>query len=121
MSGGIDINAKKDSTVTVRDSILQKYKREKKDRVQAGNPLKYYQIPSSIHKQFYGKRALDLLIGSMAFIVFLFAYPFIALGIKLSSSGEVIFKQKRTGQNGHAFTCYKFRTMHKVDIKGEDD
>lgn len=57
----------------------------------------------------------------MAFIVFLFAYPFIALGIKLSSPGEVIFKQKRTGHNGHAFTCYKFRTMHKVDIKGEDD
>lgn len=121
MSGRIDSNAKRDSTVTVRDSILQKYKQEKKERVQKGKPLKYYQIPSPIHKQFMGKRAFDLIIGSLAFLIFMIVYPFIALGIKLSSPGEVIFMQKRTGYNGHAFTCYKFRTMHKVQSKNEED
>lgn len=43
MSGSIDINAKnakRDSTVTVRDSILQKYKREKKDRGSGGETAK---------------------------------------------------------------------------------
>jgi exopolysaccharide biosynthesis polyprenyl glycosylphosphotransferase len=37
---------------------------------------------------------------------------FIALGIKLTSPGAIIFRQKRSGKNGRPFTMYKFRTMH---------
>jgi undecaprenyl-phosphate galactose phosphotransferase len=40
----------------------------------------------------------------------------IALWIKTDSPGPVIFKQKRIGQNGKEFYCYKFRTMC-VDAK----
>ncbi len=36
----------------------------------------------------------------------------IAVGIKLSSKGPVIFSQKRAGKNGRTFTLYKFRTMY---------
>lgn len=57
------------------------------------------------------KRLLDIFVG----LLFL---PFAAMGflvfgifIKLSSSGPVIFKQKRVGQNGRDFIIYKFRTM----------
>lgn len=35
----------------------------------------------------------------------------IALWIRKDSLGPVIFKQKRIGQNGKEFYCYKFRTM----------
>ena len=35
----------------------------------------------------------------------------IALWVWLDSPGPVIFKQKRVGQNGKEFFCYKFRTM----------
>ena len=61
--------------------------------------------------QKFGKRSIDIIFSSLAF---LFLWPFfllVALLIKLDSSGPVIFKQKRTGKNGQVFTFYKFRTM----------
>ncbi len=64
-------------------------------------------------KQYKGKRAFDLMIGSFALIFCLIFFPFIAIGIKISSKGPVFFRQLRTGQNGITFTCYKFRTMRE--------
>ena len=37
--------------------------------------------------------------------------PLIALAIKLTSRGPVIFKQERWGLNNEKIVCYKFRTM----------
>lgn len=81
-------------------------------------------------RQYRGKRAFDLILGAVALIFCLILFPFIAIGIKFSSRGPVFFKQRRTGQNGIVFTCYKFRTMRvdakkrsngKPDITLEDD
>lgn len=36
----------------------------------------------------------------------------IALGVKLSSSGPILFKQKRLGWDGRIIDIYKFRTMY---------
>jgi lipopolysaccharide/colanic/teichoic acid biosynthesis glycosyltransferase len=36
----------------------------------------------------------------------------IALAIRLSSPGPVLFKQRRHAVNGHEFEIYKFRSMH---------
>jgi O-antigen biosynthesis protein WbqP len=51
----------------------------------------------------------------MAFIATLIFLPIlilpIALLIKLTSKGPVLFKQKRIGQNKKTFNLYKFRTM----------
>lgn len=58
------------------------------------------------------KRVLDIIGASIGMIFLGIFYPFIALGIKLSSKGPVLFKQDRTGKNGRVFVCYKFRTMH---------
>jgi exopolysaccharide biosynthesis polyprenyl glycosylphosphotransferase len=58
------------------------------------------------------KRALDLVLGGLAFIVFwLIFFPPIALAIKLDSRGTVFFKQQRLGRGGKLFLCYKFRSM----------
>jgi putative colanic acid biosysnthesis UDP-glucose lipid carrier transferase len=35
----------------------------------------------------------------------------IAVGVKLSSPGPVLYRQRRVGWNGHEFTMYKFRSM----------
>ncbi len=68
-------------------------------------------------KDYSLNRLFDLILGSIALTQFVLLYPFIALAIKLSSKGPVIFKQQRTGRLGHSFTCYKFRTMHLVSKK----
>ena len=57
------------------------------------------------------KRVLDLLCASIGIILVLPALPLIALSIKLSSPGPVLFKQKRVGERGVEFTLIKFRTM----------
>jgi putative colanic acid biosynthesis UDP-glucose lipid carrier transferase len=71
--------------------------------------LDYSQI---YNEKLVWKRAFDLLFGLIGTLILGILYPFIALGIKLSSNGPVIFKQERTGFDGEIFNCYKFRTMH---------
>jgi lipopolysaccharide/colanic/teichoic acid biosynthesis glycosyltransferase len=58
------------------------------------------------------KRAIDLL-GSAVALMFLFGILLaIALLIKLTSKGPVLFRQTRIGQHGKAFTFLKFRSMY---------
>lgn len=57
------------------------------------------------------KRVEDLLIGGLISLFILPVCLVIALVIKLSSPGPVLFKQHRTGINGKAFKVYKFRSM----------
>jgi exopolysaccharide biosynthesis polyprenyl glycosylphosphotransferase len=57
------------------------------------------------------KRTVDLGVTSVALLI---ATPFmiaIALAIKLTSPGPVLFKQKRVGAQEREFTILKFRTM----------
>lgn len=65
-------------------------------------------------------RIFDICLSSIGLMVSFLIFPFIAFGIKLSSQGPVFFKQRRTGKFGNEFICYKFRTMHLVDLKTRD-
>ncbi len=58
------------------------------------------------------KRPMDLIIGSTALVLTSPIMLLVALAIKLTSRGEIIFKQERPGLNGRSFTLYKFRTMY---------
>ncbi len=61
------------------------------------------------------KRILDILISLLATVILLPVITVIAVAIKISDKGPVIFKQERAGKDGKPFTFYKFRTM-KVDV-----
>jgi exopolysaccharide biosynthesis polyprenyl glycosylphosphotransferase len=57
------------------------------------------------------KRLFDIIGSVIALPFILILYPFIALAIKATSRGPVIFKQTRVGRGGKTFTSYKFRSM----------
>lgn len=71
-------------------------------------------------KTYTGKKVIDITLSVIGLLGFVLLVPFIALGIKLSSRGPVIYTQQRTGQNGKKFTCYKFRTMHQLNLRRID-
>ena len=58
------------------------------------------------------KRSFDLLTSSAALVVLSPVFLGVAVGIKLSSPGPVLYKSERIGLNGKPFTMLKFRTMH---------
>lgn len=57
------------------------------------------------------KRVLDLALSIVLLALALPVMGTIALAIKLTSGGQVLFRQTRCGLNGRRFTLYKFRTM----------
>ncbi|NDV26507.1 undecaprenyl-phosphate glucose phosphotransferase [Desulfovibrio sp. JC010] len=61
------------------------------------------------------KRMEDLIISSMILIMISPLMLLIALGIKLTSKGPVLFRQWRYGLEGEPFQIYKFRTMKVLE------
>ncbi|OQA16720.1 MAG: UDP-glucose:undecaprenyl-phosphate glucose-1-phosphate transferase [bacterium ADurb.Bin363] len=57
------------------------------------------------------KRAIDIIISSLALILLSPLFLIISILIKLDSRGPVFFSQIRAGLNGRKFKMYKFRTM----------
>jgi len=57
------------------------------------------------------KRLVSVLISIIGLLVTLPLLPFVALAIRLSSRGQVLYSQCRVGRDGVVFRCYKFRTM----------
>jgi lipopolysaccharide/colanic/teichoic acid biosynthesis glycosyltransferase len=58
------------------------------------------------------KRAMDILGSMVALMLFSPIFLAIAVGIKLTSCGPVLFCQRRIGQHGVAFSFLKFRSMY---------
>jgi exopolysaccharide biosynthesis polyprenyl glycosylphosphotransferase len=58
------------------------------------------------------KRFMDIAGSIAALIVFSPLFVLIAVIIKLTSKGPILFKQERLEQFGKAFTCLKFRSMY---------
>lgn len=57
------------------------------------------------------KRAVDVVLGSLLFLLALPILVLCALAVRLDSPGPVLFGQVRTGRNGRRFRMFKFRTM----------
>jgi exopolysaccharide biosynthesis polyprenyl glycosylphosphotransferase len=57
------------------------------------------------------KRAVDLVVSSIAMVVLFPAFVLVGLAIKLDSRGPVLYRQQRVGEHGRRFTMLKFRSM----------
>ena len=57
------------------------------------------------------KRCIDVVGSAAALLLFSPVFAAVALAVKLSSKGPVLFKQERLGQHGKTFTVLKFRSM----------
>jgi lipopolysaccharide/colanic/teichoic acid biosynthesis glycosyltransferase len=58
-----------------------------------------------------GKRAIDLVLSVLALFALSPVFLLIAIAVKFSSKGPILFRQKRVGQLGKQFTFLKFRSM----------
>jgi Undecaprenyl-phosphate glucose phosphotransferase len=66
------------------------------------------------------KRVFDIAFSLFTIVVTSPLLAIIAVCIKLSSPGPVLFKQDRVGLNGQIFSMYKFRTM-RIGLLAESD
>jgi len=73
-------------------------------------------VVAACETPFYGingliKRASDIVLASAILVLVLPLMLSIAIGVKLSSPGPILFKQRRYGLDGKQIVVYKFRTM----------
>ena len=61
------------------------------------------------------KRISDIIIASIIIVLISPLLLAIAIGVKLSSPGPVLFKQRRNGLDGHEIVVYKFRSMRTME------
>ena len=59
------------------------------------------------------KRIFDIFISFLLIIISLPIMALVVVAIKIDSRGPILFKYKRIGQSGKAFTYFKFRSMIK--------
>jgi putative colanic acid biosynthesis UDP-glucose lipid carrier transferase len=69
---------------------------------------------------FYGyrgiaKRVTDIVLSLMILLMLLPLLALVAVMVKLSSPGPIIFKQRRYGLDGREIAVYKFRTMRVTE------
>jgi len=74
----------------------------------------------------FAKRLFDTFVSAILLVLLSPVMLACAIGVKLSSTGPIIFRQERLGKNKKAFKMYKFRSMRVNDevnrwSKSEDD
>ncbi|WP_309120815.1 undecaprenyl-phosphate glucose phosphotransferase [Paenibacillus sp.] len=87
----------------------------------AGIPLiNVRDIPLDELRNRFMKRSFDIAFSAVCILITLPLLLAIAVGIKITSPGPVIFKQERVGLNRRTFHMYKFRSM-RVQSESESD
>ncbi len=76
-----------------------------------GRPVLVFRSAPDASWQGVLKQLMDLAGGLLLLLISGLPLLLVALLIRLTSAGPVLFRQQRSGVNGRAFTIYKFRTM----------
>lgn len=77
----------------------------------AGLPLMHVETPKYTGPQVIAKRAFDLISSSLLIVILSPLLLVIAIFVKASTPGHVLFGQERVGINGTHFQMLKFRSM----------
>src|SRR5205085_6705003 len=87
------------------------------DRVEfvPGQTLPLFELKPPVFDglDFVLKRAFDLVVSTLLVIALSPVLAMIALVIRLTSRGPIIYRSLRPGIGGETFTCFKFRTMYE--------
>jgi exopolysaccharide biosynthesis polyprenyl glycosylphosphotransferase len=81
-----------------------------------GVPLLTFATTPTSPLALFTKRAIDVGGAGAALLITAVLWPFLALAVRLSSSGPVLYRQERCGLRGRRFQLLKFRTM----VEGAD-
>jgi exopolysaccharide production protein ExoY len=79
--------------------------------VLAGPPIRYIRSKASSWYRRRGKRALDLVVGGLAFFALLPVMAGVAIVVLITSGRPVLYTAERAGRDGRRFRMHKFRTM----------
>lgn len=82
------------------------------DQVGRGNERRYHNPPDHL-----ASRALDIFVSVILLIFLAPVFIIIALAVKVTDPGPIIFAHRRIGYRGKEFFCLKFRSMY---VHGED-
>lgn len=77
----------------------------------AGLPLIHVETPRYTGSKQFAKRAFDVIAAGILIILLAPLFGVIALLVRLSSPGPILFRQRRVGINGSRFEMLKFRSM----------
>ncbi|MHB8522532.1 MAG: sugar transferase [Limisphaerales bacterium] len=77
-----------------------------------GRPMLVFRSTPELTWQALAKHVVDVVFGFILLVVLgLTVMWWVALWIRLTSQGPILFRQQRSGLNGHPFTMLKFRSM----------
>ena len=83
-------------------------------------PMLVFRTAPSVSWALFLKHLIDRIIALVLLIALSWLFAIIAIAIKLTSKGPIIFRQSRGGKNGRPFSMFKFRTM-KTDAEMQRD
>ena len=90
--------------------LLLPYERLPRE-LQCPEVKKYYDILDKKRFSLFLKRTMDIVLSVIMILILLLPMAVIAVIIKLTSKGPVLFKQERVTTYGRRFRIWKFRTM----------
>ena len=98
------------SVSTYSNFIEKLYQRIPNDRINAQWIIECQEDHAVVYNSAI-KRALDIVVATIALILLAPLFALAAIAVRLDSRGPVIFRQTRVGQFGQPFTMLKLRTM----------
>jgi exopolysaccharide biosynthesis polyprenyl glycosylphosphotransferase len=94
--------------------------RERFFRIGGTHMLDVHIAPSETISYIVLKRCFDIVFSLAALVFTAIPMALIAIAVKLSSPGPVLFAQERVGINGQTFRMLKFRTMNVASVSETD-